>query len=265
LEQVKNVLNEAQKTGTVEWIYFEGGEPFLYYPVLVEANRVAREMGFKTGIVTNGYMATCVDDAKLWLKPLADDGVTDLSVSDDTFHGDENPPAKTAVEAARLLNISVNSICIEKPRVIEASRESGGKGAPVIGGGALFKGRAAEKLTAGLPTRPWKNFTECSHEELEHPQRVHVDAFGNVFLCQGISMGNMWKTPLSELVARYRAEDHPICGPLVKGGPALLAETYGIETDAAYVDECHFCFVTRRKLINRFPEYLGPELVYGIE
>ena len=138
LDQVKTVLDEAGKIGTVEWIYFEGGEPFLFYPILVEANKIARDRGFKTGVVTNAYMATCVEDARLWLKPFAEDGVTDFSVSDDVFHGEANQPARTAVQAARGLKIDVNAICIETPRVIESAREDKDKGATDIGGGALF-------------------------------------------------------------------------------------------------------------------------------
>ena len=38
------------------------------------------------GIVTNCYWATAEPDAELWLKPLADLEVSDLSVSSDTFH-----------------------------------------------------------------------------------------------------------------------------------------------------------------------------------
>jgi len=36
------VLQEARKTGTVQTVFFEGGEPFLYYPLLLEAVRIAR-------------------------------------------------------------------------------------------------------------------------------------------------------------------------------------------------------------------------------
>ena len=47
---------------------------------------------------------------------------------------------------------------------------------------------------------------------------MHVDAYGNVQVCQGISIGNMWQTPLSELVRDYDAARHPIVGPLLTGG-----------------------------------------------
>ena len=32
LPQIRSVLAESRKITSVEWIYFEGGEPFLFYP-----------------------------------------------------------------------------------------------------------------------------------------------------------------------------------------------------------------------------------------
>ena len=78
-------------------------------------------------------------------------------------------------------------------------------------------------------------------------------------------MGNMWKRPLSALATEYRAESHPICGPLAEGGPALLAKQYDADHEEEYVDECHLCYLTRRALIDKFPEYLAPRQVYGLE
>lgn len=51
LEQIKEILKESKKIGTIEETYFEGGEPFLFYPLMVESIRLAQEMGFKSGIV----------------------------------------------------------------------------------------------------------------------------------------------------------------------------------------------------------------------
>ena len=48
LEQIRTVLDEAVKIGTVEWIYFEGGEPFLFYPLMLEGLKIAY-VGFETG------------------------------------------------------------------------------------------------------------------------------------------------------------------------------------------------------------------------
>lgn len=60
LDQIQKVLNDAKKIKTVEWIYFEGGEPFLYYPLMFKGLQIAKALGFKTGVVTNNYWATTV-------------------------------------------------------------------------------------------------------------------------------------------------------------------------------------------------------------
>lgn len=189
-----------------------------------------------------------------------------MSVSDEAFHYDEDgiTPPKRVLAAAEKLGIACSSICIQKPTLEDPAESGARRGLPVIGGGALFRGRAAEKLTDGLPRKPWEELKTCPHEDLASPSRIHVDCYGNVHLCQGVSMGNLWTNPLSELIARYDANTHPVCGPLVCGGPAELVRAYGIEHRADYVDECHLCYEARRALIERFPDLLAPTQVYGL-
>jgi hypothetical protein len=267
LKQIKNVLNEAKKIPSVDWIFFEGGEPFLFYPLMVEGARLAKEMGFKLGIVTNSYWAITVEDAELWLKPFVDIGIDDLSISDDIFHygNEDNNLAKNAKTAANNLNLKMTSICIDKPEIQFPSENEREKGTPVIGGGALFRGRAIDTLTQGLPIRPWQTLITCPYEDLENLGRIHIDSFGNVQICQGLSIGNAWQTPLSELISKYNVSEHPICGPLFRGGPSELSKVYHVPTEEGYVDECHFCFVIRSKLIDRFPQFIGPKQIYGLE
>jgi len=267
LDQIREALDEAAKIGSIEWIYFEGGEAFLFYPLMMEGVRIARTRGFKVGIVTNAYFATSEKDGELWLGPLCDLGIADLSISDDSFHSGEekDSPAKRALAAAKRLGLTAGPICIEKPTIRAGKNKKQGWGAPVTGGGAMLRGRAVEKLAGDLPKRPFKTFTECPYEDLRRPKRVHLDSYGNVQLCQGLSMGDMWQTPLSELVRAYDADSHPICGPLASGGPVLLAKRYGIRPDDRYVDACHFCYLVRRALVNRFPRYLAPRQAYGME
>lgn len=266
LKQIRQVLDEAVKIQSVEWIYWEGGEPFLYYPLMLEGMKLAKERGFKNGIVTNSYWATDTDDAKLWLKAISKLGIADFSVSDDTFHyGDtaENL-SKYARVAAQKLNIPTGAINIEKPTVERRMEKGKEKGTPVIGGGAMFRGRAVETLIEGLPTRRWERLAECPYEDLIGLGRVHVDCFGNTQICQGLSIGNFWEKPLSELVSEYSPEDHPVCGPLLKGGPAQLVKEYNLDYKDEYVDECHLCYLTRKALLDKFPQYLGPRQVYGL-
>jgi hypothetical protein len=128
----------------------------------------------------------------------------------------------------------------------------------------MFRGRAVEKLVEGLPRRPWQELDECPYEDLGNPKRVHIDAYGNVHLCQGLCMGNMWQTPLKRVIEEYDVESHPVCGSLQKGGPAELARRYGFNPEEGYVDHCHLCYSTRLALRDRLPAYLGPPQVYGL-
>jgi len=267
ITQVTDVLEETQKIGSVDWIFYEGGEPFLFFPLLKESIKRARSKGFNVGVVTNAYGAHSAEDAELWLRPLADSGLTYLNISNDTFHyGEESEnPATVASSVARRLGIETSPICIEPPKVLQSSSPEKDKGRPVVGGGARFRGRAVEKLSDNLPLRPWEELCECPYEDLESPSRVHVDPYGNVQICQGISMGNMWKTPLSKLVSQYRSDSHPICGPLIRGGPAELVKELGLIHETGYIDECHFCYLTRRAIIDKFPDYLTPRQVYNLK
>lgn len=270
IRQITEVLEEAQRISTVDWIYLEGGEPTLFFPLLCEGVKRSKERGFKTGVVTNAYGAQSDEDAELWLRPLAQAGLTHLVLSNDLFHyGEElNNPATIASVVAKRLGIETSSICIESPKVMEPLAGDENKGQPVVGGSAKFRGRAVEKLTDDLPRRPWQELCECPYESLESPSRVHVDSYGTVHICQGISMGNMWATPLSELVKKYRSDSHPICNPLVKGGPAELARALSVapeKSDTGYIDECHFCYLLRKEVVEAFPDYLAPRQVYGLD
>jgi hypothetical protein len=265
LNQVRDALDELQKIGTIETAGFEGGEPFLFYPLLLECIKIAHDKGFNTAIETNTYWATTTEDAELWLRPLHEAGLSMLEVSDDNFHHEEDGfnSAKCALAAAKKLGMHVNSICINPPEIQESKENM--KGTPIYKGGPKLRGRAVEKLTEGLPTMPWKAFSECPFEDLRDPKRVHIDSYGHVHLCQGLTMGNMWEIPLSSLVKNYDLDTHPICGPLLEGGPAQLAREYGVQHEDEYVDACHMCSKICLSLIDRFPQYLAPRQVYGLE
>ncbi|NQT34161.1 radical SAM protein [bacterium] len=264
IAQIETVLDEARRIGSVNRIFFEGGEPFLYYPLLEAGVRAAQQRGFDIGIVTNSYWATSVKDAELWLRKLVDAGLTDISLSEDELHSGEETDERpgNALKAAQNLGLEAGIICIEKPEL--DSEETQARGEPVVGGNTTLKGRAVDNLTEGLPTKPWQSFHECVHEDFEAPGRVHVDAYGNVHICQGISIGNMWEIPLSELVGNYDPLAHPITTELIKGGPAQLVRKFNLDVEDGYVSDCHLCFTARRLLIDRFPQYLAPRQVYGL-
>jgi hypothetical protein len=114
------------------------------------------------------------------------------------------------------------------------------------------------------PRRPWTEFGECPHEDLREPGRVHVDPLGYVHICQGLALGNVFRTELREICAAYDPDAHPLVGPLLAGGPAELRRRYELPGEEAYADACHLCYEMRRALRARFPEILAPDQMYGV-
>ncbi|MBN1807924.1 MAG: radical SAM protein [Planctomycetes bacterium] len=259
---IRSVLDDLAEIQGVDTVYFEGGEPALYYATMLEGIRMARSKGFRAGIVTNAYWAISEEDAEAWLQPLADLGLMKMSVSDDDLHygaGEDTPP-KRAIRAAATLGIDTGVLSTQRPHVTDGD----GTRATTTAGGVMFRGRAVEKLTGGLPLKDWRQFDECPHEDLRNPQRVHLDAYGHMHLCQGLSMGCILEKPLREIVEKYDAASHPIAGVLAEGGPAGLAEEFGHACSEGYVDACHLCYEVRKTLVDKYPEHLCPRQVYGL-
>ena len=263
LDQMQEVLRQARELGTVEWIYFEGGEPFLYYGTLLAGARLAAEGGFQVGVVSNGYWAISERDAAECLRPFAG-LIRDLSISSDLYHYDEalSRQARDAHAAAAALGIPAGFIEVAQPDAPDAASVEGQL--PEGSSGVMYRGRAAAKLLGGATLRPWEQFAECPHENLREPGRVHVDPFGNLHICQGISIGNLFRTPLREICRTYDPASHSIVGPLLDGGPAELARRYGVTVQEGYADACHLCYEVRRALRPQFPDVLAPDQMYGM-
>ncbi len=259
VEQVRLILRQAYDLGTVEWIYFEGGEPFLYYPVLVRAVQLATSMGFRVGLVTNAFWASSVEDALTWLRPFAE-MVEDLSISSDNFHANA-PHAKHALTAARQLNIRAQVLRVILPAAENADQSAADPAETSTP--LMFRGRAAATLAHTAPRQPAARFDRCENEDLRNPGRVHVDPLGYVHICQGMTMGNLFQIPLKEMIGMYVPERHPIVGPLLKGGPLALARVYNAPIADEYADACHMCYEVRQALRSDFPEILAPDEMYG--
>ena len=150
---IREILRQAVDTETITSIYFEGGEPFLYYPSLLWAVQNAADLGFKTGIVTNGFWAVSEEDAFIALQPFAG-LISDLSISCDFFHWDETSfrLAENAAAAAARLGISTGSISIARPENASALNSTGQL--PIGESKVMFRGRAAVKLASLVPAKP---------------------------------------------------------------------------------------------------------------
>lgn len=259
-EQIEEILAQAKEAGVTS-IYFEGGEPFLYYAILVKAVHAAANMSFSVGIVSNAYWANSVADAEEWLRPFIG-RLADLTVSSDLFHCSESMGERpqNALVAAKWLNIPTGLISVAQPNV--NAHQSHGQIEEE--GAVMYRGRAAEKLAARAASLPWDGFDSCPHEDLREPGRIHLDPLGNLHICQGVVIGNLFEKSLKQICDEYDADAHPICGPLLEGGPAALVTEYDLPHADSYADTCHLCYEARISLRQRFPQQLNPDQMYGV-
>jgi MoaA/NifB/PqqE/SkfB family radical SAM enzyme len=262
LEQIHEILRQAREIEELEWVYFEGGEPFLYYPILMRGVQMATAMGFHVGIVSNAYWAETLADALVWLKPFAD-LIENLTISSDRYHYSETNSQKVrnAVAAAKELDIPLGTISVAQPEETNAALTVGQ--IPDGESAVMYRGRATCELVPRATLQPWNKFNSCPHEDLHEPGRCHLDPFGNLHICQGISIGNIFQRSLKEICSNYHPEAHPICGPLLNGGPVALVEEYNLSHAENYADACHLCYDARLALRERFPEELTPDQMYG--
>jgi MoaA/NifB/PqqE/SkfB family radical SAM enzyme len=258
LEQVEDVLKQAKDAGVAS-VYFEGGEPFLYYAILSKGVRLAAEMGFSVGIVSNAYWANTVADALENLQPFAG-RIDDLTVSSDQYHCGKclGECPQNALVAAKWLNISTGMISVAQPEGNAPQTH----GQIENEGAVMYRGRASQLVTRAA-LHPWQEFVECPHEDLREPGRVHLDPLGNLHICQGIVIGNVFEKSLRQICDEYDADSHPICGPLLTGGPAALVTEYNPPHASSYADACHLCYEARTTLRTRFPDLLAPDQMYG--
>jgi len=249
LNRLENVFQQALMVGSIDELYFEGGETFIYYPILVKAVRRANQLGFRTGIVSNGYWAVSVEDGRFWLEPLLRAGLDKLEISVDPLHGSTIVSDHPGLLAAKELGLAATALVTDHNEHQDD---------------VMYRGRAAVKLTNGRPRKPWDSFTHCPYENLVEPDRIHLDPFGNLHLCQGIVIGNLWQRSLLDILTEFQPDIHPIAGPIITGGPSQLVKQYQLPHQAGYVDACHLCYTARTTLRKQFPAELAPDQMYGV-
>jgi hypothetical protein len=260
---IVHILEQAKALGSVKWIYFEGGEPFLFYATLLKGVQEAARMSFQVGIVSNGYWATSLQDARQALNPFKG-LVQDLAISSDRFHWDAaiSRQSECALAAAAELDIPAGLISITGLEDLLACQSMGKLEAGESD--VMFRGRAAIKLASLAPQHPWDGFNTCPHEDLREPGRLHLDPAGNLHICQGICIGNLFERPLEQICADYDPQAHQICVPLLAGGQVELIRAYRLPHQDTYADACHLCYEARMALRERFPDLLRPDQIYGV-
>jgi len=265
LSQVSHFLNDGQKLFSLEWVYFGGGEPFTQYPLLLKAVQRARKLGYRVGVETNGYFARTEEAALRLLRPLASLGIEDLRVSNDPLHYQKpaTSPAIRALTAAGELGIPTTLVQINLPGQVDMMPSVGENADRVERPRFMYTGRAAESFTENEPRMYVVDLVSCPRGDLAAPDKVYVDAYGYVQICPGIAIGNACQEPINEIITNYDLESHPVLSKLHNSGPIGLIQCSDLHPEEKFIDPCHYCYTARKRMIDRFPEQLGPRHVYG--
>ena len=246
IEQVDQFLDQVKEVGTVTGVCAEGGESFTQYDIVLHFLRSAKARGLDASALTNASWVQSRQQARERIAELMAAGLTNLGVSTDQWHRRSVPVERvdTLLEVCAQAGLAASRM--------ETTLE-----------GVMFRGRAAERLAGQMPTKPAAQLTKCPHEKLDAPGRIHLDCYGNLHLCQGLTLG---RGAVAEAIASYDPTTHPIVRALLAGGPyalARLAVTFGFELASGYVDACHLCYRAREFLRPHFPDLLGPDEMYG--
>ena len=220
-----------------------------------------------------------IADAKIWLAPLAELGLADLSLSSYAYFVEDadEERLRNAVMAAQDLGMPVGVLEVGAPAEIGVSDACSGDVCEV-----MHKGRAAVALAPAKASRPPETLTTCPFEDLADPGRAHVGPDGELQVCQGISAGNVFAAgdgpPAPDDVAAPRAgglaavldaydpHTRPVIRDILAGGPWALAQATGHTPERPlYADECHLCYEVRAALrrAGRFPEVVAPGQCYA--
>jgi len=261
LAQITSAIDQAAECG-IESVYFEGGEPTLVYPVVLAAAAHARRRGLEWGMVSNCFWATSVEDAKVWLAPFVDLGISDLSLSSYAYFVEDADEdcLRNAVLAARELGLPMGVLEVGAAACLDIPGLCLGEDVGEI----MCKGRAAVELAPGRADRPPETLVTCPFEDFAEPGRAHLGCGGELQICQGISAGNVFADGLAAVLEGYDPARRPVIAEIQAGGPWALAQAYGHAPERElYADECHLCYEVRSALRVRFPDVLAPAQCYG--
>ena len=171
LAQLTSAIDQAAACG-VESVYFEGGEPTLAYPIVLAAAKHARERGLEWGMVSNCFWATSVEDAKVWLAPFADLGISDLSLSSYAYFVEDADEShlRNAALAAQELGLPMGVLEVGAAACLDVPGLCLGEDVGEI----MCKGRAAVELAPGRAARPPETLVTCPFEDFADPGRAHL-------------------------------------------------------------------------------------------
>ncbi|MBN1117081.1 MAG: 4Fe-4S cluster-binding domain-containing protein [Bacteroidales bacterium] len=285
-DMIDLVLKDFPYDKHMFWQHLSGGEIFIDQKKLKEIlKRIRKYFQKNIGLSTNAYWATEIKKTEQTVSELQKIGVTGIAVSADYYHQQQMPETgpgnlvkvisqsslktHTYIMGARLAEGIQGAEKINKETELITNRVDGGAGFPVasatersIGKGSAINIPKKRKIPQGKCTE----LNTCLGERSPfNPAMVWIDPYGNVMICYGIVIGNVFQTPFREIVENYNVSAIPILEKLDKEGPkGLFSEALeqGLIVPEEFYDECDLCYQSRKYLRNLYPEVFKPDECY---
>jgi len=288
-ENVREALQAARIWGNRFQIHLTGGEPFLRFPLLLEAAETARELSIPVYVETNA--GWCVNERTVEerFRALRDVGLRAVLISCSPFHAETIPPERmllAAREAAEVFGPS--GVILYLPGWLDLVRSFGERHTTPLdqyvhrygkdeagrlfweGYGLISGGRSGYRighLARRSPPQAYRH--EDCRRDILFAHHSHLDLYGNFIsgFCGGLAIGD-WHG-LATVVQEAEAGHYPsLIARLIEAGPVGLLEFaergYGfVPSPEGYAGKCHLCVDVRRFLIRfeAFPE-LRPREFY---
>jgi hypothetical protein len=253
-------------------LHFTGGEPFLNFDLLLNAVRLAADLGIpSTFVETNCYWCTTDDVTRKHLTHLRDTGLTGILISVNPFYSEWIPFERTE----RCIKISEEifgqNLIVYQLEFYRLFKSLGVKSKlsfdnylnltanmNFTANVELFlMGRATRRLRKYYPAYPAVRFygEPCRPQFLRNWHN-HFDNYGNFIAgyCGGISLGH-WRNLQDLIKEGIDLKAHPILACLIAGDIQQLlnlAEDFGYqESRQGYLSKCDLCQDIRKFLVSK--------------
>ncbi|MEW6557871.1 MAG: radical SAM protein [Elusimicrobiota bacterium] len=271
-------------------IHLAGGEPFLNFPLLLEAVKETINSNIYLGYVeTNAGWWQYENEISAKFSELRKVGLKRILISCSPFHAENIPLKRTLYAIENAYNIfgkdgviiymehcvfeiatfgTDDTVPIEKWIEKYGKEETGRifwQGYGLIPGGksGYYLGDLTKKYSA-------ERFADetCEFEILKS-QHAHFDLYGNYipYFCGGLSIGDA--RDLVKFYENFNLDNLPLTKILVENGPYDLMrfakEKYGYaELPDGYVGKCHLCVDVRKHIALNTDEFreLSPKQFY---
>lgn len=285
---IDKALGDFMLDKHIFWHHLSGGEIFLQKEKLIEiVKRIRKYFKKDIGISTNGFWAKNENETIAIVKELDKNGVSGIAVSVDYFHQKqlsiEGPKTlakiikksglntHTYLMGARLnVDVSnsskINSLTENITNEFKQEQEIT-LAIPIersIGKGSKINQPKKHKIPQGKCTE----LNTCLGERSPfNPAMVWIDPYGNVMICYGIIIGNIYSNSLNEIIGEYNPEKFPLLNKLAEHGPKgifAVAKEKGMNSSVGFYDECDLCYQSRSYLQKQYPDLIGPAECYPV-